>query len=231
MSYVTTLSCLTQPQANERVYNAWFDLVGHLREATCYDHARANFVFKGPPPIRQATNFTKFVEYLSQYPKFYNGSRSTLASGWLLDPFFLGVAFLNPPQSGSYSGIQVRGQFRCFGCDPSTEKSTNDPNSTTTAQTVSGYYAPFTSFWYPGYFGDLTGFGVGINPANRGVNIYNESNIFHEALHGFAGTADGDLEHDVANAVPGGVGGTGSEVISIYIKNYVLNQCSIYGGK
>jgi hypothetical protein len=213
-------ACTTNPQPNELIYNAWSDLVSQLQAGTpCYNNANPNFIFRGPGilgsgALRQPLNFASFVQYLSKYPRFYDGSRSTLGYGWALN------GGSDTPLPGISEGRTVRGQF-----------SPSDPGSTTTAVTVTPH-TPFISFWQPGYYGtDSTGFGVGIAPTNGGVNIYNESVIFHEALHGFSGSSDSQLESDVLSAVPQGVGGSGSEPISIYIQKYVLNMCPINGGK
>lgn len=88
---------------------------------------------------------------------------------------------------------------------------------------------PLKTFWQPAYTqADNTGFGVGIDPSNNGVNIYNESNVFHEALHGFTGEGDSQI----MSYLPSGIPGTGTERISVYIKNYVLSSCpSFKAGK
>jgi hypothetical protein len=87
---------------------------------------------------------------------------------------------------------------------------------------------PLKSFWQPAYTppGPAdNGFGVGIDPsANRtgvpGANIQDESNLFHEALHGLTGLYDSDLLTDL------GFGSGASPVnISIYIMNNVLDSC------
>jgi len=76
-----------------------------------------------------------------------------------------------------------------WGGNPLNVKQVFADTSDTTAITVTPS-EPFKSFWQPAYQGPdpsypndprYTGFGVGIDPSNNGVNIYNESNLFHEA--------------------------------------------------
>lgn len=90
-------------------------------------------------------------------------------------------------------------RFNCGG-NPLNVKQVFADTSDTTAITVTPS-EPFKSFWQPAYQGPdpsnpndphYTGFGVGIDPSNNGVNIYNESNLFHEALHGMTALYDGE---------------------------------------
>jgi hypothetical protein len=65
-----------------------------------------------------------------------------------------------------------------------------------------------------------SGFGNGINPKNFGINIFNESKILPESLHGTTGLVDSQIEQAL------GVSGSGSLPISIKIKN-ILAFCPI----
>ena len=64
------------------------------------------------------------------------------------------------------------------------------------------------------------GFGDGIDPSPNGVNIYNESDLFHEAIHGMTAQYDDILESTLGVSDP-------SINVSIYIKNNVLSACPI----
>jgi hypothetical protein len=75
---------------------------------------------------------------------------------------------------------------------------------------------------------DVYQVGVGINPAPSatgiaGVTVINESVLVHEALHGITGYGDLQLEKVFCS----GQGNAGSECITAYIRNYVLNYCGI----
>ena len=86
------------------------------------------------------------------------------------------------------------------------------------------------SFWQPMYTppriinGSLEneGFGVGIDPGKDGANIFNESNLFHETLHGFTGLGDWEIQGALMGSTQQGLP---SVNVSIYIKNSVLSQC------
>lgn len=99
-----------------------------------------------------------------------------------------------------------------------------------TAQTVTPG-KPLMSFWQPNYSpprkdsnGNLLdgGFGVGIDPGSYGANIFNESNLLHEALHGMTGVGDFELQGYLMGSAQQGAP---SVNISIYIKDNVLSKC------
>jgi len=106
-----------------------------------------------------------------------------------------------------------------------------------TALTVTPSH-PLKSFWQPEYTPPGTdpttgkllyeGFGDGVDRSNFGVNIFNESNLFHEALHGFTNYIDQDL-YGVSpyNGPLPGVGPP-SVNISIYIKDKILSKCASF---
>jgi len=206
-------NCQTNPGPREQIYNAWIDLVKQLSPGSaCYNTAQTGVAagFKdggilGLGFFESSINFQKFVNYLAKIPGFYNGPRSTLSYSYAKS----GEGFLTFPAAAGFPGDEVRAQF-----DP-------DSGTSTTAVTVTPS-TPLKTFWQPGYSNvDATGFGVGINPSNNGWNIYNESVVFHEALHGFTGLDDTYLE----KYLPANVAGTGSERISVYIMNSVLSSC------
>jgi hypothetical protein len=80
------------------------------------------------------------------------------------------------------------------------------------------------------------GFGDGVDPSNYGMNIYNESILFHEALHGMTGLYDrgtNELEAHLALSETVQIAGqsysVGTSIISMYMKDNVLNSCPISG--
>lgn len=101
----------------------------------------------------------------------------------------------------------------------------------TTAQAVTPSY-PFKSFWLPVYVAPSAsdgGFGVGISPDNNGINVVNESNLVHEALHGMTGLYDDRLDgNSTLEFVLLGKGDQPSVNISKYIRDNVLNTCPTF---
>ena len=134
---------------------------------------------------------------------FYDGPKSKLdyrvAKCGIPSPFICNVTGTNPPQTVGFQ----------FG-----------PDQTAITVTPSSPY--LLSFWQPVFTPpgpNDKGFGVGINPTNSGVNIYNESTIFHEAIHGFAGLNDAAIEGYLPGVTDPSVN------ISIYIRDNVLSKC------
>ena len=62
--------------------------------------------------------------------------------------------------------------------------------------------------------------GDGVDPRNNGANIYNESNLFHEALHGLTAEYD-DYMYAIFHIGPPAINN------SIHIKDTVLSACPI----
>jgi hypothetical protein len=69
--------------------------------------------------------------------------------------------------------------------------------------------------------------GVGIDPSNYGANIYTESDLFHDALHGITGKTDSQI----ASLLNAAAGSSQSANISIYIMQNVLSKCSSFAKK
>jgi hypothetical protein len=141
-----------------------------------------------------------FINYLRGAWHFYDGTKSTL------DSSATGAPGTNPPMTVArrwfYSG------------------------STTTAITVTPSY-PLQTFWQPA---DATksANGVGIDPTTNGMNLLNESTLFHEALHGFTAADDQYIQqafHQVDSTVKVGAP---SENISAYIRKWVMSACPIW---
>jgi len=146
----------------------------------CYKIAASGIqIFKTGLLQNTPVDFPGLVAYLGNVPEFYNGTTSTLLYGWAENPHY-NIPWW--PTTGIHITDEVMGQFRPY-----------DVVDGTTAVTVRGY-TPLISFWQPNYCcRDNTGFGEGIDPSNSGVNIYNESIILHESLHGFTGDNDSNL--------------------------------------
>jgi hypothetical protein len=141
-----------------------------------------------------------FVSYVQDNPHFYNGPISTLPSVY---------AYCGPGKN----------RINCNGDGLTIGQEFADSTSGTTAMTVTPSY-PFASFWQPTYTPPGpkgSGFGIGIDPSNNGVNIQNESDLFHEALHGITG----EYENEILKALQ--ISG-----ISIYIDTNVLSQCPTF---
>jgi hypothetical protein len=208
--YGPAASC---PGPGDLLVNAKQDLVNQLKtDAQCQSAAKTVYskvTFGGlfdwffTSPIKA----DQFLGYLQNVPTFFDGTRSTLDFHYAQcggHTILCGKTGTNPPQT-------VKFQFA--------------PPSTVTAITVTPS-EPLQSFWQPTYTAPGptdSGFGVGINPASLGVNIYNESNLFHEALHGFTGLDDQELQTSLG--LPQSSDTTN---ISIYIKNNVLASCPTF---
>ena len=189
------------------LWNAKVDLVNQLKnDKACQDAAQSYVLSKlTDGDVNGAPITTKrLADYINQNPTFYDGSRSTQD--------FLYAKCGN----GYYS-------FNCQGSNPPRiiKDMINDPSTQTTAIAVTPSF-PFLSFWRPTYSppqGDQDqGFGWGIDPNNYGANIFNESILLHEALHGLTGKDDLKIEGYLGQTEP-------SLNISIYIKNNVLSKC------
>jgi hypothetical protein len=194
------------------LWNARNDLVSQLAPNSACSNAAENNVFskftKGDIYGKPITRDT-FVAYIQNNIGLYNGAKSTL-------PFYDALCPKDNPRQLSCQGdgLTIKGHF--------------EDTSKPTAITISPSH-PFKSFWQPIYTApgpDEAGFGVGINPSGPGssqygVNIYNESILLHEALHGMTGL----LDSEIATLLGPGAAGHGSEGISIYIKNNVLSAC------
>jgi hypothetical protein len=147
-----------------------------------------------------------FLSYINNGPQFLNGPKS----------------ILNYHDAVCGEGFRAN----CNSGIPPTEVEDHF-TSDETALTVTPSF-PFKSFWQPSFTpassdGDQ-GFGVGIDPNNSGVNIFNEANVFHEALHGMTGKYD----EDIYSILPGLSNSARSVSISIYIKNDVLGYCPTF---
>jgi hypothetical protein len=145
------------------------------------------------------------LNYINHKTSFYDGSKSTLDYKYAK----CGENFFRLNCNGN--GLTVKGTF--------------EDTSGTTAITVTPS-SPFKSFWKPGYIlpgPNDNGFGVGINPNNAGANIFNESVLIHEALHGMTALYEDELQSKL---------GSGSQPLSlsIYIKNNVLSACPSFSG-
>jgi hypothetical protein len=68
---------------------------------------------------------------------------------------------------------------------------------------------------------------VGIAPTASGMNLLNESNLFHEALHGYIGKGDLYIQQLLTTIDPAVIAGGPSDNISVYIRKWVLSACPI----
>jgi len=204
------------PAPGDLMENAMQDLVSQLStDPQCKTAAQQwvfsevtfgglfDWIFTSPVDPKQ------FVSYLQRTPDFYDGPQSTFDYHQALcgeNRTLCNATGSNPPHTvGFHFGDAVG----------------------VTAVTVSPS-EPLKSFWQPAYTPpgpSDNGFGVGIDPStNRagapGANIQNESNLFHEVLHGMTGLYDNDLL-----TIFGYASGASPVNISIYIRNKVLNSC------
>jgi len=188
------------------LWNARNDLVSQLTPNSACSNAAQSYVFSkftnGDTYGKLITRASS-VDYVRNNIGFYDGSKSTLDMSYALCP---------PGHT----------RFLCPG-STQTVKQTFEDTSEPTAVTVSPSH-PFKSFWQSTFKPagkDDHGFGVGINPSNYSVNIYNESILLHEALHGMTGLYDSELETALGVLPP-------SLNISIYIMDNVLSGCPTF---
>ena len=216
-------NCQTKLLGRDLLMNAKQDLVRQLTsDQECLHYATTNvfnlvryggFLGLFNDPI----DGSKFINYLQGTKLFYDGP----GSAYSFKDAACGIPekMICPVSSNQ----QIRDQF--------------GPAQGTTAVTVSPSLPYLLSFWQPEYTfpqrlmdGTIQneGFGVGINPSgpsqtafDSGVNIYNESTLFHEAIHGFTGLLDPDIYTLLGTGAP-------SVNISIYIKDNVLSHCPTF---
>jgi len=216
-------NCQGQPLGpRDFLWNAKQDLAGQLAHDQACMTAANTFVFNKVQYggflgfFKSPINGSQFDLYIQNTQLFYNGPKSTLDYA---------VAKCGIPR-----------QFNCNGVDPpQTVGQQFDSNETALTVTPG---MPLMSFWQPNFTPPATvngtveneGFGVGINPSNYGVNIFNESNLFHEALHGMTGLDDFTIQGDLMGSAQQGAP---SVNISIFIKDNVLRtqawRRSFYG--
>jgi hypothetical protein len=197
------------------VWNAKQDLVRQLTNDTTCRNAAIDYVLSkvtyysifgsGSP------EFGDYVNYLRKTPRFYNGATSKLdwhdavcGERW----GFGGRLVIRPNCQTSTTPDKVYQQFQLY---PETTAATVTPSN------------PLKVFWQPRYTRPSDPdheIGVGIDRSNFGVNISNESVIFHEALHGITGQYDDYLQDKLGRKVGGP-----TDNITIYIKDNVLSNC------
>jgi hypothetical protein len=151
-----------------------------------------------------------FLSYISRGPRFYNGTKSTMPYGLAL--YGEGsLSFNLKNRKGNPGNWQV------------TIKDIVNGSSQTTAITVTPSY-PLKTFWQPTFTPPDTG----IDPSDNGVNFNNESDFFHETLHGMTGLYDKDIQRTLGIKVS-----DDTSNISSYIQLNVLSQCPTFkrGGK
>ena len=198
------------------LWNAKADLVNQLtNDQTCSEAAKQYILGKIPYGFFQSPIVgSDFISYIQGTRRFYDGTKSTydLKDAKCGEALRINCTGYNPPRT-------VKQEFQ--------------PSSGTriTALTVTPS-KPLKTFWQPAYTGpdpsdpndpNFTGFGVGIDPSRFGANIYNESHLFHEALHGITGYYDEDLQGLLGIAKQ-----SDSTNISIEIKNKVLSKCPTF---
>jgi hypothetical protein len=212
----------------DMLWNAKSDLASQLVcPSACYSAAQQNVLkyFPGGDIYGKAMTPASLVAYLQTHITFYNGAKSQALVRWLKCP------------EGNNRKI--------LGCPDAvgTVQDAMADKGQTTAMTVSPSH-PFKSFWQPIYTPpppttgpgaqpQWDGFGDGVDPSNSGMNIHNEANLFHEALHGMTGLYDDEIITGL------GLSGTvtsngqsyyvGSTIISMWIKDHVLSSCPIAG--
>ncbi len=195
----TGYNCSTKLQPRDLIWNARNDLINQLRGDQNCQRAAQTWLYAA---LHYGLLHTKLIDaavfaaYIRNTWHFYDGTKSSL------DAKNLGVGGTNPPMTVAK---------RWF-----------DAGSTTTA--VAGTpSSPLITFWQPA---DATqAGGVGIDPTAFGMNVLNESNLLHEALHGYTGQDDAYIQTEL-RALDPAVGGA-SDSISAYIRQHILSACPV----
>jgi len=197
-------NCSARLAPRDFLWNAKNDLVNQLNNDTSCSKAAKEYVYD-VLKVGGVMGFFKhsivnlnFTEYLHATWHFYDGTTSTL------DSKFMDNVGKNPAQTVSQVYFH--------------------PGSTTTAITQTPSY-PLLTFWQPA---DATqSDGVGIDPTASGMNLLNESNLFHEALHGYTGYPDHRIQEEFHVVDPSVTVQDDSSNISEYIRKWVLSACPI----
>jgi hypothetical protein len=207
--------CQGERQAGDFLWNAKQDLVRQLMTSTgCAQAATAKVLSKFRDTKGNILSVSTFTHYLNDHPGFFDGSRSTLR--------------LKEVKCGPGSGLNCSG----YGTVADYFADTGEATAITFTPRT-----PFGSYWQPNFKaaprrqdGQLVepqfeGFGIGIDPSNNGVNVFNESVLVHEALHGMTGIYDDSSSTTDLYYILTGMNASPSIFVSIYVKNNFLNAC------
>ena len=199
---------LVCPTVGDRLWNAQQDLVNQLRNDASCRKAAEDWVFSKVTTgglwgfLEHPIDTLAFINYVAKTPRFYSGPTSSL------------------DDKEAYCGEVFR--IDCSGTRQKVRALFSGGDTTAATVTPSN---PLKIFWEPSYTPPANGsssMGVGVDPGNYGVNISNESNLFHEALHGLTGKWDPAIASLLGVAYPP------SENISIYIRDHVLSTCPTF---
>ena len=197
--------CAQKLEPKDLLWNAKNDLVSQLSNNPSCSSAATTYLYNvvtygGLGIFTHSVDGKLFVGYIAKTRHFYDGTKSTF------DAKDLGVNGTFPPETVAQ---------RFFG-----------PGSDTTAVAAAGH-DPLWTFWQPAKATQSDGY-VGIDPTKFGMNLLNESNLLHEALHGFTALSDEAIQtllHDVDPTVV--VDPSDTSNITVYIQKWVLSACPI----
>lgn len=195
-------NCATALGPGDLIWNARDDLANQLQLDLPCQKAAQDYLYGviRYGVFHQSIDLFRFFAYLRNTRHFYDGKLSTL------DSKETGAAGTNPAMTVSQ---------RWFSA-----------GSTTTAITVTPGN-PLRTFWQPA---DATKSAdqVGIDPTTHGMNVLNESNLFHEAIHGYSGLFDSDIQEYLRTVDPTVTVSEDTSNISAYIRKWVLSACPIF---
>jgi hypothetical protein len=196
-------SCTAKLAARDLLWNAKNDLVGQLNNNSSCSAAAKKYVYDVLKVggilgfFRHSIVNLNFTEYLHDTWHFYDGTTSTV------DSRYVDGVGKNPAQTVSQLWFY--------------------PGSTNTAITVTPSY-PLQTFWQPADARSSPE-QIGIDSTKAGMNLLNESNLFHEALHGYTGYTDSDIQGYFHAVDPSVVVQDDTSNISAYIQKWVLSAC------
>jgi hypothetical protein len=196
-------NCTKGPLPRDLLLNARSDLVSQLVPLSSCEQAAKTWVFD----VVQFGLFgtgridsSTYTSYLQNIQHFYDGTKSTLPSADL----------------GVNCGFTTVAQC-FFGAGSGTFAVTNPTGNPK---------KPMISFWQPAAPTSSNN-NVGLDPTNNGRNLSVESNLFHEAIHGYTGLVDGAIWQNLSAMDNSIVANTSSYKITLYVQKHVLSACPI----
>ena len=180
------------PGPKDATFNAWYWLRTRLSDSTRAVSLNT-YVFTAQPPGSGTINLAAFIGYLGRGPEFYDGNKSNVS--W------------KDAQCKSDDGSYKDGTLAGFFID------SNNQNSCDVAVvTCPGRPAnPLRSFFEQR--------AIYLDVDNQGNATYNVARLFHEALHGFTGKTDPQLQAFLGCTV-----GEDTRDITLYLQQFIGTQ-------
>jgi hypothetical protein len=203
-------------EKEDAIWNAQKAVIALLSQPSCWTIAQVRLFNKFLDWNDVQVTTQSFISYLSTSPGFFDGTISSY------------------PYKNAKCGEHRWYQRLFCQASPGDVAWLGDWEQGATALAVTPSF-PFKSFWQPEYKNSPTpeptncigasclGIwpGSGIDSANFGANLTNESNLVHEALHGMTGKYDDQMQEALGIKTQ-----RDSQNISLYIRDKVLSPCT-----